>query len=73
MDDGPGDGGTGDGECCRIEDAVVAPAGLVTTRALAPLPRLLPLAARLLMGERVCLLLKGRRWRRRLQRRAIGQ
>jgi len=45
--------------CCRIEDAVVPPAGLVTARALAPLPRLLPLAARLLTDDGVCLLLKG--------------
>ena len=45
--------------CCRIEDATVAPAGLVTARALAPLPRLLPLAARLLTADGVCLLLKG--------------
>jgi 16S rRNA (guanine527-N7)-methyltransferase len=45
--------------CCRIEDAPVPPAPLVTARALAPLPRLLPLAARLLADEGVCLLLKG--------------
>ncbi|MEA2739479.1 MAG: rRNA (guanine527-N7)-methyltransferase [Acetobacteraceae bacterium] len=45
--------------CCRIEDAAVPPAPLVTARALAPLPRLLPLAARFLTGDGVCLLLKG--------------
>lgn len=44
---------------CRIEAADVAPAPLVTARALAPLPRLLPLAARLLTGDGFCLLLKG--------------
>jgi 16S rRNA (guanine527-N7)-methyltransferase len=46
-------------QCCRIEDADVPQAGLVTARALAPLPRLLPLAARLLTADGVCLLLKG--------------
>jgi 16S rRNA (guanine527-N7)-methyltransferase len=45
--------------CCRIEDAAMAPASLLTARALAPLPRLLPLAARLLTEDGVCLLLKG--------------
>lgn len=45
--------------CCRIEDAVVERASLVTARALAPLPRLLPLAARLLTDDGVCLLMKG--------------
>lgn len=44
---------------CRIEDAAILPARLVTARALAPLPRLLPLAARLLAADGVCLLLKG--------------
>jgi 16S rRNA (guanine527-N7)-methyltransferase len=43
----------------RIEDATVAPARLVTARALAPLPRLLPLAARFLADHGVCLFLKG--------------
>jgi 16S rRNA (guanine527-N7)-methyltransferase len=38
---------------------VVPAAPLVTARALAPLPRLLPLAARLLTADGVCLLLKG--------------
>jgi 16S rRNA (guanine527-N7)-methyltransferase len=45
--------------CCRIEDAAVPAAGLVTARALAPLPRLLPLVARFLTKNGVCLLLKG--------------
>ena len=45
--------------CCRIEDAALPPAALVTARALAPLPRLLPMAARLLTADGVCLLLKG--------------
>jgi 16S rRNA (guanine527-N7)-methyltransferase len=45
--------------CCRIEDAPVPPAPLVTARALAPLPRLLPLAARLLTETGTCLFLKG--------------
>lgn len=45
--------------CCRIEDAAVPPADLITARALAPLPRLLPMAARLLTAEGVCLFLKG--------------
>jgi 16S rRNA (guanine527-N7)-methyltransferase len=45
--------------CRRIEDAAVPPAPLVTARALAPLPRLLPMAARLLAADGICLLLKG--------------
>jgi 16S rRNA (guanine527-N7)-methyltransferase len=44
---------------CRIEVAKVSPAPLVTARALAPLARLLPLAARFLTDNGVCLLLKG--------------
>jgi 16S rRNA (guanine527-N7)-methyltransferase len=44
---------------CRIEDAPLPPAPLVTARALAPLPRLLPLAAGLVTAEGVCLFLKG--------------
>ncbi len=44
---------------CRIEVADIPPASLVTARALAPLPRLLPLAARFLTDDGVCLLLKG--------------
>jgi 16S rRNA (guanine527-N7)-methyltransferase len=47
--------------CCRIEDAAVPAAPLVTARALAPLPRLLPLATRFLTDDGVCLLLKGAR------------
>jgi 16S rRNA (guanine527-N7)-methyltransferase len=46
---------------CRIEQADLPPARLVTARALAPLPRLLPLAARLLAPDGVCLFLKGAR------------
>ena len=45
--------------CCRVEDANIPPAPLVTARALAPLPRLLPLAARFLTDDGVCLLPKG--------------
>jgi 16S rRNA (guanine527-N7)-methyltransferase len=45
--------------CCRIEDAPIPPAPLVTARALAPLPRLLPLAVRFLTTQGVCLFLKG--------------
>ncbi|PPQ29975.1 16S rRNA (guanine(527)-N(7))-methyltransferase RsmG [Rhodopila globiformis] len=45
--------------CCRIEQAAVPPAPLVTVRALAPLPRLLPMVARLLAADGTCLLLKG--------------
>jgi 16S rRNA (guanine527-N7)-methyltransferase len=44
---------------CRIEDARVATAPLITARALAPLPRLLPLAAPLLAENGTCLFLKG--------------
>jgi 16S rRNA (guanine527-N7)-methyltransferase len=44
---------------CRIEDSQVPPARLVTARALAPLPRLLPLAARFVAPDGVCLFLKG--------------
>lgn len=45
---------------CRIEAAPVAPARLVTARALAPLRRLLPLAAPLLAPGGICLFPKGR-------------
>jgi 16S rRNA (guanine527-N7)-methyltransferase len=45
--------------CCRIEDAKVHPAPLVTARALAPLPRLLKLTIRYLTDDGVCLFLKG--------------
>jgi 16S rRNA (guanine527-N7)-methyltransferase len=44
---------------CRIEDASVPAALLVTARALAPLPRLLPLAGRFLTPAGICLFLKG--------------
>lgn len=44
---------------CRIEHARLPPAPLVTARALAPLDRLLPLAAPLLAAGGTCLLLKG--------------
>jgi 16S rRNA (guanine527-N7)-methyltransferase len=43
----------------RIEDATVPSAPLVTARALAPLPRLLPMAARFLADDGACLFLKG--------------
>ncbi len=45
---------------CRIEAAALPPARLVTARALAPLPRLLALAAPLLAPGGVCLFPKGR-------------
>lgn len=44
---------------CRIEEASVPAAPLITARALAPLQRLLPLAARLLAPDGICLFLKG--------------
>jgi 16S rRNA (guanine527-N7)-methyltransferase len=43
----------------RIEAATIAPAPLVTARALAPLPKLLGLAAPLLAPGGTCLFLKG--------------
>ncbi len=43
----------------RVEAVALAPAPLVTARALAPLPKLLPLAARLLAPGGACLFLKG--------------
>ncbi|OYV35130.1 MAG: 16S rRNA (guanine(527)-N(7))-methyltransferase RsmG, partial [Rhodospirillales bacterium 20-64-7] len=46
----------------RIEAARVAPASLVTARALAPLEKLLPLAAPLLSPGGVCLFQKGSAW-----------
>jgi 16S rRNA (guanine527-N7)-methyltransferase len=46
-------------EATRIERLPGWPAGVVTARALAPLPRLLPLAERFLAADSVCLLLKG--------------
>lgn len=45
----------------RIEDAPVPPASLVVARALAPMRRLLPLAAPLLAPGGTCLFLKGAR------------
>jgi 16S rRNA (guanine527-N7)-methyltransferase len=44
----------------RIERLRAWPADVVTARALAPLPRLLELAARFLSADSVCLFLKGR-------------
>jgi len=44
----------------RIEDAGVAPAPLVTARALAPLPQLLAYAKPLLLPGGICLFSKGR-------------
>jgi 16S rRNA (guanine527-N7)-methyltransferase len=43
----------------RIETAQIVPAHLITARALAPLPRLLDLAAPLLATGGICLFLKG--------------
>lgn len=43
----------------RIEAARISPAPLITARALAPLPRLLALAAPLLAPDGICLFLKG--------------
>jgi len=45
----------------RIEDLPAGCAGAVTARALAPLPRLINLAAPLLRADAICLFLKGRR------------
>lgn len=45
---------------CRIESAPVQPASLITARALAPLDKLLSLAAPLLNPEGICLFPKGR-------------
>ncbi|MCQ8279903.1 16S rRNA (guanine(527)-N(7))-methyltransferase RsmG [Acetobacteraceae bacterium KSS8] len=44
----------------RIEDAEIGPAGVITARALAPLPLLLEWAKRFLQPDGVCLFLKGR-------------
>ncbi|MGH7154317.1 MAG: 16S rRNA (guanine(527)-N(7))-methyltransferase RsmG [Acetobacteraceae bacterium] len=44
---------------CRIEAATVSPALLITARAVAPLPRLLDLAAPLLVPGGTCLFPKG--------------
>jgi 16S rRNA (guanine527-N7)-methyltransferase len=46
--------------CERIERAELPPTSLVTTRALAALPNLLPLAARFLTKDGILLALKGR-------------
>jgi 16S rRNA (guanine527-N7)-methyltransferase len=43
----------------RIERLPARPASVITARALAPLPRLLPLAERFLAADSVCLFLKG--------------
>ncbi len=43
----------------RIERLTAWPAAVVTARALAPLPRLLPLAERFLAPDGICLFLKG--------------
>jgi 16S rRNA (guanine527-N7)-methyltransferase len=43
----------------RAERLPARPAAVVTARALAPLPRLLPLAERFLAADGICLLLKG--------------
>jgi 16S rRNA (guanine527-N7)-methyltransferase len=45
---------------CRIEATAVAPAPLVTARALAPLEKLLPLAAPLVAENGFCLFPKGK-------------
>ncbi len=47
---------------CRIEAAPVKPALLITARALAPLEKLLALAAPLLTQEGFCLFPKGKGW-----------
>jgi 16S rRNA (guanine(527)-N(7))-methyltransferase RsmG len=44
----------------RAEAAILPPAAVVTARGFAPLPALLPIAARLLAPDGVALLLKGR-------------
>lgn len=59
-------GAPADVHACRIEDAPVPPAPLVTARALAPLPRLLPLVAPMLAPGGMCLLLKGVRMQEEL-------
>jgi 16S rRNA (guanine527-N7)-methyltransferase len=50
----------------RIERLSGWPADVITTRALAPLPRLLELAERFLASDSVCLFLKGRSGAREL-------
>jgi 16S rRNA (guanine527-N7)-methyltransferase len=56
----------------RIEAAPLAPAPLVTARALAPLPKLLALAAPLLAPNGTCLFLKGANVRTELTDVAAG-
>jgi 16S rRNA (guanine527-N7)-methyltransferase len=56
----------------RIEAAPLAPAPLVTARALAPLPKLLALAAPLLAPNGTCLFLKGANVRTELTDAATG-
>ena len=46
---------------CRVEKLAPFPAGVVTARALAPLPRLLGLAWPFVGGAGLCLFLKGRK------------
>ena len=46
---------------CRVEDLAPFPAGVVTARACAPLPRLIGLAWPFVGGAGLCLFLKGRR------------
>ena len=46
---------------CRAEDLAPFPAGVITARALAPLPRLLGLAWPFVEGGGLCLFLKGRK------------
>ena len=58
--------------CARIEEAAPRGAALVTARALAPLVRLLPLAARHLAPGGVCLLPKGAGVDRELTEAAAG-
>jgi 16S rRNA (guanine527-N7)-methyltransferase len=50
----------------RIETLAGWPADVVTARALAPLPRLLPLAEPFLAADSICLFLKGRNAEREL-------
>ena len=52
-------GATASVHTVRAEHAVQTPASLVTSRALAPLPRLLRLATPLLAPDGICLFLKG--------------
>jgi 16S rRNA (guanine527-N7)-methyltransferase len=56
----------------RIERMQGWPAAVVTARALAPLPRLLELAARFLVSDSICLFLKGRSVERELTNARVG-